>query len=92
MKGVRYVQVALYSDARSDATAEHKFRVLQSFGRETSEAHYRASLFAAAYNALLDEHVHAYLTNQPDAREAALGVFGWILGASLVQEVLGEDH
>lgn len=92
VKNRKYVQVVQYSTKMGEA-----FRVIQSFGREGQENNMRAELYAAAYNALLDvanSYVYKKVPKElENARreflQNALAVFGFILGARTVQEILG---
>ncbi len=87
VNGQRYVQAVVTQPGGS-------VKILQSFGQYGSESWLKAQQFVASYNRLLElrgeRRSQAFGANE--LLTAGLAIFGIILGAKIVQELLAEEH
>lgn len=81
VNGTRYVQAV---ESRGGGVV----RVLQSFGRYEAETWMKAQQFVASYNHLQDLRQPQQQFNTDELLTAGIAIFGIILGAKIVEELL----
>jgi hypothetical protein len=81
VNGTRYVQAV---EGRGGGVV----RVLQSFGKYEAETWMKAQQFVASYNHLQDLGQPQQQFNIDELLKAGIAIFGLILGAKIVEELL----